>query len=177
MEKMDLKVKILLGLMSVTALGVFLIGCTVQYNTYQYHSPCACDKCVSEDNPWFLQRFNKSVEPFLSTEFNLTESTFNWWRVSDHFHSHSHNETGKFPDSVEVSQQHLVIFQRLQGERGSLSTYSKIVDGLFQEFPVRPPVEKPSPHRCRTCSVVGNSGNLKGSRYGPMINFHDIVIR
>ncbi|KAK2830080.1 hypothetical protein Q5P01_018011 [Channa striata] len=34
-----------------------------------------------------------------------------------------------------------------------------------------------SPNRYRFCAVVGNSVNLKGSRYGPLIDFHDIVIR
>uniref|UniRef100_A0A3Q0RTP3 ST3 beta-galactoside alpha-2,3-sialyltransferase 1 n=1 Tax=Amphilophus citrinellus TaxID=61819 RepID=A0A3Q0RTP3_AMPCI len=38
-------------------------------------------------------------------------------------------------------------------------------------------VAEPSPDRCRSCAVVGNSGNLKGSRYGALIDFHDIVIR
>ncbi|XP_074542224.1 CMP-N-acetylneuraminate-beta-galactosamide-alpha-2,3-sialyltransferase 1-like [Halichoeres trimaculatus] len=145
-EKMDSKVKILLALMSVTIVGVFLRGCTVKYYAYQYQRACACDKCVSEANPWFMQRFNKSVEPFLSAKHNLTESTFNWWK-------------------------------RLQGERGSLSSYSKTVKGLFQVFPARPQLEEPSPYRCRTCAVVGNSGNLRGSLYGPMINFHDVIIR
>ncbi|XP_019206617.1 CMP-N-acetylneuraminate-beta-galactosamide-alpha-2,3-sialyltransferase 1-like isoform X2 [Oreochromis niloticus] len=38
-------------------------------------------------------------------------------------------------------------------------------------------VEEPRPDRCRSCAVVGNSGNLRGSQYGPLIDFHDIVIR
>ncbi|XDV33922.1 hypothetical protein PO909_004164 [Leuciscus waleckii] len=33
------------------------------------------------------------------------------------------------------------------------------------------------PDRCRTCAVVGNSGNLLGSNYGQLIDSHDFVIR
>ncbi|TRY87562.1 hypothetical protein DNTS_014524 [Danionella cerebrum] len=32
-------------------------------------------------------------------------------------------------------------------------------------------------HRCRTCAVVGNSGNLLGSKYGLLIDNHEFVMR
>ncbi|CAJ1083605.1 CMP-N-acetylneuraminate-beta-galactosamide-alpha-2%2C3-sialyltransferase 1-like [Xyrichtys novacula] len=68
-------------------------------------------------------------------------------------------------------------WKRLQGERGSYSAYSKTVEGLFEIVPPKPDLVEPSSYRCRTCAVVGNSGNLKGSRYGPLIDFQDVVIR
>uniref|UniRef100_A0A3B4WNS0 CMP-N-acetylneuraminate-beta-galactosamide-alpha-2,3-sialyltransferase 1-like n=1 Tax=Seriola lalandi dorsalis TaxID=1841481 RepID=A0A3B4WNS0_SERLL len=98
------------------------------FSPFHNTSPCACGKCLSEDDVWFTQRFNKSVEPFLSAKHSLSEAAFRWWKV---------------------------IFYVL------LST---------------PDVEASS-DRCRTCAVVGNSGNLNGSRYGPLIDFHDVIIR
>ncbi|XP_013874681.1 CMP-N-acetylneuraminate-beta-galactosamide-alpha-2,3-sialyltransferase 1 [Austrofundulus limnaeus] len=46
------------------------------------------------------------------------------------------------------------------------------VDELFQIFPPRPDLDS-----CRTCSVVGNSVNLRKSNYGPLIDSQDVVIR
>uniref|UniRef100_A0A3B4WTH9 CMP-N-acetylneuraminate-beta-galactosamide-alpha-2,3-sialyltransferase 1-like n=1 Tax=Seriola lalandi dorsalis TaxID=1841481 RepID=A0A3B4WTH9_SERLL len=42
---------------------------------------------------------------------------------------------------------------------------------------ILPLIQVASSDRCRTCAVVGNSGNLNGSRYGPLIDFHDVIIR
>ncbi|XP_038580007.1 CMP-N-acetylneuraminate-beta-galactosamide-alpha-2,3-sialyltransferase 1-like [Micropterus salmoides] len=68
-------------------------------------------------------------------------------------------------------------WKRLQAERHDFSTYKTTVDRLFEMFPSSPDVIKPSPDLCRSCAVVGNSGNLKQSRYGPLIDLHDVIIR
>uniref|UniRef100_A0A4W6DNN0 ST3 beta-galactoside alpha-2,3-sialyltransferase 1 n=1 Tax=Lates calcarifer TaxID=8187 RepID=A0A4W6DNN0_LATCA len=59
----------------------------------------------------------------------------------------------------------------------NLSYQMKTVDTVFKVIPPFPDFAEPSPDRCKICAVVGNSANLKGSRYGPLIDFHDIVIR
>ncbi|XP_078031839.1 CMP-N-acetylneuraminate-beta-galactosamide-alpha-2,3-sialyltransferase 1-like [Epinephelus lanceolatus] len=67
--------------------------------------------------------------------------------------------------------------QRLRSDGHNINFYKTTVDNLFKIFPSIPDVVKPGPVRCRTCAVVGNSGNLIGSHYGPRIDMHDIVIR
>ncbi|KAL6473798.1 hypothetical protein MHYP_G00173590 [Metynnis hypsauchen] len=67
-------------------------------------------------------------------------------------------------------------WERLQG--GPLkNNYSEVVETLFSLFPDEEHYRDAGPHRCRTCAVVGNSGNLEGSHYGPLIDAHDVVIR
>ncbi|XP_061885354.1 CMP-N-acetylneuraminate-beta-galactosamide-alpha-2,3-sialyltransferase 1-like isoform X1 [Entelurus aequoreus] len=68
-------------------------------------------------------------------------------------------------------------WKRLQREKRPFSFFNETVNKLFTIFPPVPDVEASSPDRCRTCAVVGNSGNLKGSHYGPLIDYHHIVIR
>ncbi|XP_074470134.1 CMP-N-acetylneuraminate-beta-galactosamide-alpha-2,3-sialyltransferase 1-like [Sebastes fasciatus] len=68
-------------------------------------------------------------------------------------------------------------WKRIQYERRSFSFYNATVEKVFQMFPHSLNLIESNPDRCRTCAVVGNSGNLNGSRYGPLIDFHDVVIR
>lgn len=68
-------------------------------------------------------------------------------------------------------------WKRLQGEKRNFTLYNTTLGKLFQVIPPVPAVVGPSPDRCRTCAVVGNSGNLLGSHYGSLIDLHDIVIR
>ncbi|XP_028255346.1 CMP-N-acetylneuraminate-beta-galactosamide-alpha-2,3-sialyltransferase 1-like [Parambassis ranga] len=68
-------------------------------------------------------------------------------------------------------------WKEMQTETRNFSTYRKTVQALFDVIPPSPDLIKATPDVCRTCAVVGNSGNLKGSHYGRLIDVHDIVIR
>ncbi|XP_060771371.1 CMP-N-acetylneuraminate-beta-galactosamide-alpha-2,3-sialyltransferase 1-like [Neoarius graeffei] len=54
---------------------------------------------------------------------------------------------------------------------------SEVVEPLFSLFHDKEHYNDPSPDRCRTCAVVGNSANLKQSHYGAIIDAHDFVFR
>jgi beta-galactoside alpha-2,3-sialyltransferase (sialyltransferase 4A) len=66
--------------------------------------------------------------------------------------------------------------QWLQAEQEP-ANFSEVVEKLFQVIPDADLYMDAGPERCRTCAVVGNSGNLKGSRYGALIDSSDVVIR
>ncbi|XP_051948784.1 CMP-N-acetylneuraminate-beta-galactosamide-alpha-2,3-sialyltransferase 1-like isoform X2 [Xyrauchen texanus] len=63
-------------------------------------------------------------------------------------------------------------------QRESLKTsYTDVVDRLFDLFPDEEHYSDGGLERCRTCAVVGNSGNLLRSHYGQLIDNHDFIIR
>ncbi|XP_030597379.1 CMP-N-acetylneuraminate-beta-galactosamide-alpha-2,3-sialyltransferase 1-like [Archocentrus centrarchus] len=110
-------------------------------------SRCGCHKCLTDSDPWFNEIIGEAPKPFLSRKYKLSEDDFSWWK-------------------------------NLQGAKHqNLTLYNQTVDKLFSILTPITDVAEPRPDRCRTCAVVGNSGNLKGSRYGALIDFHDIVIR
>ncbi|XP_014834130.1 PREDICTED: CMP-N-acetylneuraminate-beta-galactosamide-alpha-2,3-sialyltransferase 1-like isoform X2 [Poecilia mexicana] len=68
-------------------------------------------------------------------------------------------------------------WRHLQRNRHNFNYFKATLDKLFKIISPTPVLEKSKTEGCRTCAVVGNSVNLKGSRYGPLIDFQDIVIR
>lgn len=45
---------------------------------------CACQQCMIEleDDPWFAERFNQSIQPLMTRENSvLSDETFKWWQV------------------------------------------------------------------------------------------------
>ncbi|XP_065327145.1 CMP-N-acetylneuraminate-beta-galactosamide-alpha-2,3-sialyltransferase 1-like [Pelmatolapia mariae] len=138
--------RVLVFLMCFTCIGVYL---KTGYHFTDYavdQKLCACIKCLSEDKQLLLDRSNRSVQPFLTANLNLSQNEFNWWKD-------------------------------LQTERRSFRVYETTVANLFQMFPRNPDVIQPKYGHCRTCAVVGNSGNLRRSHYGPLIDLHEVVIR
>ncbi|XP_072304532.1 CMP-N-acetylneuraminate-beta-galactosamide-alpha-2,3-sialyltransferase 1-like [Eucyclogobius newberryi] len=109
---------------------------------------CGCEKCITEDEPgeWFKQRFQKTIRPFLTGDYSLSQEAFNWWR-------------------------------KIQSGYPDLNVFKSTVQKIFEIIPVNPPVVEPSPHRCLTCAVVGNSGNLLRSHYGKLIDQYNSVFR
>uniref|UniRef100_A0A4W3K2N2 CMP-N-acetylneuraminate-beta-galactosamide-alpha-2,3-sialyltransferase 2 n=1 Tax=Callorhinchus milii TaxID=7868 RepID=A0A4W3K2N2_CALMI len=83
----------------------------------------------------------------------------------------------RFNSSVEplLSLSHCCCWQRLQSGR---TTVVKVTEWLLKAGATTNPYQgPPQPSRCRSCSVVGNSGNLRGSEYGKLIDSHDFVLR
>ncbi|XP_069006185.1 ST3 beta-galactoside alpha-2,3-sialyltransferase 8 [Embiotoca jacksoni] len=60
---------------------------------------------------------------------------------------------------------------------GNDQTLAKVMSEMFRV--ISPPTVdfNPLPFRCRSCAVVGNSGNLRKSGHGKLINSHGSVIR
>ncbi|XP_029022443.1 CMP-N-acetylneuraminate-beta-galactosamide-alpha-2,3-sialyltransferase 1-like isoform X2 [Betta splendens] len=109
---------------------------------------CACRQCVTEPDD----------DPWFTERFN-----------------HSIRPLMTRDNSV-LTDETFKWWQGLQSE-GQPDKFSEVVEELFQVIPDEVFYMDAGPGRCRTCAVVGNSGNLKGSRYGNAIDSCDFIIR
>ncbi len=111
--------------------------------------PCSCSTCISElgHSLWFDQRFNSTMQPFLTSQNALIpEDSYRWWL-------------------------------KLQGEKSpkNINDTLKELFGIIPGD--RDPLQERGTFSCRRCAVVGNSGNLRQSQYGQDIDSHDFVLR
>ncbi|KAJ0050286.1 hypothetical protein NL108_014897, partial [Boleophthalmus pectinirostris] len=60
---------------------------------------------------------------------------------------------------------------------GNGRSLQEVISELFKVIAPPPEPQKPRPSLCRTCAVVGNSGNLRNSGYGRLIDSHQSVLR
>ncbi|XP_016393166.1 CMP-N-acetylneuraminate-beta-galactosamide-alpha-2,3-sialyltransferase 1-like [Sinocyclocheilus rhinocerous] len=121
------------------------------YGSYGFvseRSPCACRICVADRGN--SNWFSERYDPNVPILLNSTNSVL----------------------STNVSRW----WKELQIVPNA-GNYTEVVDQLFPLFPDKEHYSDAGPDRCRTCAVVGNSGNLLGSNYGPLIDFHDFVMR
>ncbi|XP_076862167.1 CMP-N-acetylneuraminate-beta-galactosamide-alpha-2,3-sialyltransferase 1-like [Brachyhypopomus gauderio] len=112
------------------------------------HKSCACESCiVGHENDTW---FYKKFNPLVQPLLNK--------------------------NNRDISNETYSWWMWLQMEDNP-SSLPVVLNRLFQTISAKENYMDAGPSRCRTCALVGNSGNLRSSRYGKLIDSNDFVIR
>ncbi|KAF6718848.1 CMP-N-acetylneuraminate-beta-galactosamide-alpha-2, 3-sialyltransferase 2 [Oryzias melastigma] len=109
---------------------------------------CACPRCVGD--PGVSDWFDENYDPDISPV---------WTR-----------------DNIELPSDVYYWWVMLQPQFKPHSI-QQVLLRLFQVIPGRSPYGSWDQGRCLRCAVVGNSGNLRGSGYGKIIDEHNFIMR
>ncbi|KAJ8259192.1 hypothetical protein COCON_G00182040 [Conger conger] len=96
---------------------------------------------------------------------------------SEWFDQHYEPQQQPFLTAQNTSLPALTLKWWMRLQRSTGETVEEVLEKMFQVISSPLPDWPPRQDRCRTCAVVGNSGNLLGSKFGPLINSHTTVIR
>ncbi|XP_030002661.1 CMP-N-acetylneuraminate-beta-galactosamide-alpha-2,3-sialyltransferase 2-like [Sphaeramia orbicularis] len=78
---MSSKYKLLIFLLLVTGVCLVLREMRPDISvSLPLPTSCLCDKCLKDDDPWVMKHYDTSVEPFLTTDLNVSEESFKWWK-------------------------------------------------------------------------------------------------
>ncbi|XP_043120282.1 CMP-N-acetylneuraminate-beta-galactosamide-alpha-2,3-sialyltransferase 2 [Puntigrus tetrazona] len=109
---------------------------------------CACSRCVGD--PGVSDWFDENYDPDISPV---------WIR-----------------DNIQLPSDVYYWWVMLQPQFKP-HNIQQVLQRLFQVIPGRSPYGSWDPARCLRCAVVGNSGNLRGAGYGPVIDGHNFIMR
>ncbi|KAJ1124603.1 hypothetical protein NDU88_003052 [Pleurodeles waltl] len=150
LKKMWIPIVVLLLLLVQKMYQVICMGQSSPYCSFRSIGPrpCGCKQCISE----------KGVSAWFDERFNSSVNPL---------------LTAQNPE-IPVNVQRWWL--KLQGSNNE-GQVQEALDKLFAEIPAEDLYSARGETQCRTCAVVGNSGNLKGSKYGERIDSHHFVLR
>ncbi|KAF4081683.1 hypothetical protein AMELA_G00164080 [Ameiurus melas] len=146
------KLRALTVVFCLVSLATFLLSDpSFPFSPFQnsIRGPCGCRPCIWDP---------EEADPWFSERFNQSIHP-----LLSSSNSNLSEETFKW-------------WLWLQAETNP-SNLSTVMDRLFQVVPGEQRYMDAGPSRCRSCSVVGNSGNLLSSHYGELIDTSDFVFR
>ncbi|XP_069099951.1 CMP-N-acetylneuraminate-beta-galactosamide-alpha-2,3-sialyltransferase 2-like isoform X2 [Pleurodeles waltl] len=149
LKKMWIPIVVLLLLLVQKMYQVICMGQSSPYCSFRSIGPrpCGCKQCISE----------KGVSAWFDERFNSSVNPL---------------LTAQNPE-IPVNVQRWWL--KLQGSNNE-GQVQEALDKLFAEIPAEDLYSARGETQCRTCAVVGNSGNLKGSKYGERIDSHHFVL-